>query len=165
MRNGLLIGAFFIIFIIIAPVSGAEIIRTVMKGDTNTIEVRLAIAEGSVLGITETLPDGANVTFCSLPAEQYLVSTGGLHLAVIDEKEISYTLQGGNKGPVSGTWTDFSDGSTGTVLAQGQTTDPSTEPSLRLTPAVTQAAGADVVCALGALCIGIAVISFRREGL
>jgi len=165
MRNGLLIGAFFIIFIIIAPVSGAEIIRTVAKVDTNTTEARLTIAEGSVLGITETVPDGAHITFCSLPSEQYRVSAGTLNLAVIGEKEISYTLQGGNNEPTSGTWTDFSDGSTGTVLAEGQTSYPPTEPSLRLTPAITQAPGAGVVCSLGALCIGIAVIFFRRKGL
>lgn len=160
MRSGFLFSAVLIIALIIVPVSGAEIHRTVVKENDNTSLVRLTITAGPVIGITETLADGSVVTSCSLPSGQYRVSPGNLHLAVIGEKEITYTLQGGGIDPVSGTWTDLSDGSEGTVLGEGQSLPSPTQSATPAAPATTRAPGAGFIPAFGALCLGGAAVLF-----
>jgi hypothetical protein len=164
MRSGCWFSALFIIFILTAPVSGAEIQRIVVKGDDNTSDVRLTITDGPLLGITETLPAGSNITSCSLPFEQYRISAGSLHLAVIGESEVAYTLRGGETDPISGTWTDFSDGSKGTILGEGQSLPPPTHSATPTIPATTKAAGAGMIPAFSALCLIGATVLYRRHG-
>ena len=159
MQQGTLVFALFIIALAVAPVCGAEISRAVVRGENNTSVVTLTVTGGSVLGVTETLPAGSAVISCSLPPEQCRVSAGSIHLAVIGEKEVSYVIQGADGGPGTGTWTDLSDGSQGTVLGAGQSQPLPGERAPPVTPAATQAPGAGLLAAAGAL--GILVIFGR----
>lgn len=164
MRSEFLVGFIIVLFLVIAPVSGTGINRIVEPGSDNSTEVRLIIVGGPVLGITETLPAGANVTACSLPAAQYRLSPGSLHLAAIGDTEVSYTLQGGESNLISGTWTDFSDGSKGTIPNEGQSSSPPPQSATPTAPATTQAAGAGFIPSLSGLCLLVVVVLFRRHG-
>ena len=148
MRTGIPATALVLLILVTAQVSGADITRTVMT-ENNTTVVTLVISERSVIGITETLPAGTTLAGCSLPPEQYRFSDGALHLAVIGERELSYTIQGAGPLPVSGTWIDFLDGSRGTIPAEGQSL-PGGRPTTPSPPA-TVAPGFTSVAVLGAL--------------
>jgi hypothetical protein len=163
MRAAFWFGAFLVVFLVIAPVSGTEVRRVVLPRGENISEVRLTIANGTVLGITETLPAGSTVTACSLPPDQWRFSAGSLHLAVIGDTEISFTLQGRENRTLSGTWTDFSDGSKGNVLGEGESSPGAPQSPIPAAPATTRAVVPGILPVCSALCLGILTAYFRRH--
>ncbi|MFA5295817.1 MAG: hypothetical protein WC382_09910 [Methanoregulaceae archaeon] len=129
--------AVILFLVLVFPVAAAGVTRSVDQGADGTATITLVVPAGATLGITEAIPEGAEVTSCSLPAAQWQRSGGFLHLALLDEPEASYTLTGITDGDITGTWVDFSNGSRGAVTPEGEDHGPVTSadaPGLPETP-------------------------------
>lgn len=133
--------------------AAAGITRSVDQGADGTATITLDIPAGAFLGITEAIPEGARVTACSLPAAQWQWSGGFLHLAVLDEPEVSYTLTGMTGKDITGTWVDFSSGNRGVVTPEGEDHGPVTTAGTPGLPATPRAGSWPTVagCSLAAL--------------
>jgi len=144
--------AAILLLVLVLPAT-AGITRSVDQGADGAATITLVVPAGATLGITEAIPEGAEVTSCSLPADQWKWSGGFLHLAVLDEPEVSYTLTGITDGEITGTWVDFSSGSRGVVTPEGEDHGPVTTAGAPGLPATPRAGSWPAVagCVLAAL--------------
>jgi len=94
-----------LLFLLVQGAMASPIERSVIPAGNSTYRVVLTMPEGTVAGITETLPEGITVSDVSLPSGQYQTNGTTLTLAVIEEQEVSYliTLNPGVKGEILGT--------------------------------------------------------------
>jgi hypothetical protein len=164
MQSRPLVCALLALFLFIIPVSGAGITRVVTGNDTAS-DVRLIVESGGpVFGITEVLPAGSRMASCSLPSDQYRLSEDHLNLVLIGEEEVSYTLEDGAGAGISGTWTDFSDGSQGAVADEGHVPPTLTGTPVPAGSTPTSAPGFGLGIALTAFCIVAFQVYQRRNG-
>jgi hypothetical protein len=105
-----------LMLLVVSSASAAGITRAVEQGADQNWSIHLSYTGGPILGVTEIIPAGAVMTSCSLPPDQYRSSGDHLYFAVLGEPSFSYTLKAEGPVNIQGTWTDFSDGSSGQVL-------------------------------------------------
>lgn len=120
MERGHLIAGLVCIIFLILFVQGSEagtIDRFVEKTGDSTYRITLQFPEESVTGVTEIVSRGMEIQNVSLPAGQYQVDGTTLSLAVIRERDVSYTLQGspGESGEIIGTYQDMITGEKGNL--------------------------------------------------
>jgi hypothetical protein len=162
--------AVLFLLILVFPAAATGVVRSMDQGEDGITTITLTTPEGAVMGITETIPDGTVIIACSLPQSQWRAEGEYLHMAILGEQHVSYTLQGTVSGAPSGTWVNFSDGSSGRVTSEGEEVSPAGDADAAATssgpvPDATQAGSAPVMT-VGALA-ALAFTSYlgRRGGI
>ncbi|MBN1193815.1 MAG: hypothetical protein JXA08_00470 [Methanomicrobiaceae archaeon] len=165
MQRRLILAVIFLVILVI-PAAAAGVIRTADQGKDGITTVTLVVSAGSFLGITEIIPDGAVVTSCSLPPSQWRAEGTYLHMAILEEQDVSYSFTSTISGEPAGTWVNFSDGSRGSVTAAGDEGTPADGAEVLPTPssvmsAATQAGSSPILA--GGTLAALAYAGYRRR--
>ncbi|MEM2124357.1 MAG: hypothetical protein QXL43_03365 [Methanolinea sp.] len=160
-----------VVFLLFVPQACALTVeRTVADEGNATYRVTLTLSDETVAGIAEFLPDGCEVLGVSLPPDQYRERGKTLFLVALVERNVTYVLAAAEnpERALSGSWTDFETGKTGSIVPAGSVQPRDTpapgegdRDSTRKSgpaPVVSLAAAA---CALGAA----GIISRGRRGI
>ncbi|QYZ80160.1 hypothetical protein E2N92_12340 [Methanofollis formosanus] len=113
-----------ILCMLAAPALGADggVVRSVST-DTlaagGTVEVTLALPQGSMMGIVETVPDGFAFAGTTQPEGRYKVTGRQIIFSAVNETAIAYTLRAdaGGSGTITGLWEDVRTGTSGETPA------------------------------------------------
>jgi hypothetical protein len=150
--------ALFLICLLTAPVLGADggVVRS-LSTDTlpagGIVDVTLALPQGSILGIVETIPEGFAFAGTNQPEGRYKVSGRQIIFSALNETAIVYTLRAdaGGSGAITGLWEDFSAGTSGEIPATTLSAERGTAAAV---PAAAQKSpGFGLVAAAGAALI------------
>lgn len=98
-----------LIILLCTGIASAGIERSIMENGDSTVTVRIDLAEGTIMGITEEIPSGFTFVDTSHPAEQTIIEDKHLLFAVIGEETVTYTLRGSGKPEIRGSTLTLSD--------------------------------------------------------
>lgn len=90
-------------------IASAGIERSITENGDGTVTVRIELAEGIIMGITEEIPPGYTFVDTSHPPEQTIIEDKRLLFAVIGDEMVTYTLRGPGKPEIQGSTLIFSD--------------------------------------------------------
>mgnify|MGYP007083302435 CR=1 FL=1 len=166
------IACMIVLILLVQCATAGFIERSVVPAGNSTYRVILKIPEGTVAGITETLPTEMVGCEVSLPPGQYKIDGNTVTLVIIDEREASYlvTMEPGASGVITGSVLDFltgekstlpgaqiaSTGAVGTIPAEGAAQIPNEDTGKHPVPLDTVI----IVGAIGLMGVGY---SMRRR--
>jgi hypothetical protein len=91
-----------LIILLCTGIASADIERSVIENTDGTVTVRIDLADGIIMGITEEIPPGFTFVDTAHPAGQTIIEENRLLFAVIGEEMVTYTLRGSGKPVIRG---------------------------------------------------------------